>query len=117
MLRRIRRWLLLRDPDLRYIVEKGVDEIPEVEDPVTPRASVLGAASGSLERTSRFLDSEEALRYFIQGVEERVEYTARLLGARGGLILLLAGAPRRLEGPWLLIVEGGGGLGRQAPGV
>ncbi len=56
-------------------------------------------------RTSLFLDSEEALRYFIQGVEERVEYTARLLGAKGDIILLLAASPCRLEGPWLLVVE------------
>ncbi len=105
MLRRIRRWLLLRDPDLRYIVEKGVDSIPEVEDPITPKVSILGAASGSLERLSRFLDSEDALRYFIQGLEEKVEYSVRLLGSRGGLILLLASSPRRLEGPWLLLVD------------
>ncbi len=106
MLRRLRRWLLLRDPDLKYIVQTGVDNIPEVEDPVTPKASLLGAASSSLDRASLFLDSEDALRYFIQGMEERMEYTARLLGARGGLILLLAASPRKLEGPWLLVVEG-----------
>lgn len=106
MLKRLRRWLLLRDPDLRYIVQVGVDSIPEVEDPVTPKASLLGAASSSLDRASLFLDSEEALRYFIQGMEERMEYTARLLGAKGGLILLLAASPRKLEGPWLLVVEG-----------
>ncbi len=105
VIRRLRRWLLLRDPDLRYIVEVGVEDIPEVEDPVTPRAAILGAAGGDIERTSRFLDSEEALRYFLQGMEQKLEYNVRLLGAAGGLILLLAGAPRKLEGPWLLIVD------------
>lgn len=105
VLRRLKRWLLLRDPELRYIVEVGVDEVPDVEEPVAPRAWVFGAAGGDVERTSRFLDSEEALRYFLQGMEDRIEYTVRLLGAHGGLLLLLAGSPRKLQGPWLLVVD------------
>ena len=106
MLRRIRRWLIMRDPDIRYIVNVGVDDIPEVEDPVTPSASLLGAAGSNIERASRFLDSEDALKYFLQGMEDKVEYEARLIGARGGLILLLARSPVKLEGPWLLVTEG-----------
>lgn len=105
MLRRIRKWLLLRDPDLRYIVNVGVDEIPEVQDPITPATSILGAAGGDIDRNSRFLDSEEALQYFLMGMESKFQYNVRLLGMKGGLIMLLAGAPRKLEGPWLLVVD------------
>lgn len=99
VIRRLKRWLLLRDPELRYIVEVGVDEIPEIEDPVTPRAAILGAAGGDIERTSRFLDTEEALRYFLQGMEQKLEYSVRLLGAAGGADTPASRGAQEARGP------------------
>lgn len=105
VLRRLRRWLLLRDPEIRYIVNVGVDDIPEVEDPLGPSASIFGAAGKNIERASRFLDSDDALKYFIHGMEEKIEYTVSFFGGMGGVVLLLANSPRKLEGPWFMLVD------------
>lgn len=42
VLRMLRKRLLLRSSEIRYIVSVGVDEIPEVEDPIGPAVSVFG---------------------------------------------------------------------------
>ena len=94
-----------QEPEIRYIVNVGVDEIPEVEDPIGPSASIFGAAGRNIERASRFLDSEDALRYFIHGMEEKVEYSMKFFGGTGGVVLLLANSPKKLEGPWFMLVD------------
>ncbi len=106
VLRRLRRWLILRDPEVRYIVEVGVDEIPEVRDPVPQAEVFLGKVSEHIESTSRFLDTEEAVAFFILNTESRVRYSTRLYGLKGQTILLLTASPEPLKGPWLLVVEG-----------
>ncbi len=55
VLRMLRERLLLRNSEIRYIVSVGVDEIPEVEDPIGPAASLSGATGKNIERASRFL--------------------------------------------------------------
>jgi hypothetical protein len=71
----LRKRLLLRNSEIRYIVSVGVDEMPEVEDPIGPAASVFGAMGKNIVRASRFLDSGDTLKYFIHGMEEKLEYT------------------------------------------
>jgi hypothetical protein len=48
LLKGLRRWWALRDPEIRWIVEVGVDEVPEEANPVPER---MGPPYGFVVRT------------------------------------------------------------------
>lgn len=100
----LKRWMLLRDPDLRYIVRVGVDSIPEVREPEPPSIARLGVAAESIEEGSRFMDSEEAVLAIAASGESRASFEAFLPGVRGQLSGLLVEEPRILRGAWYLVV-------------
>jgi hemerythrin len=112
VLRRLRRWLLLRDPEVKFIVEKGVDHIPDPESLLPRDMPLMGRLREGIEETSRFLDSEEAVSFFISASEEKVDYNVKFYGFKGQTLLLLTGAPKPLEGPWLLVASGEDWLAR-----
>ena len=98
---RFEAWRLMKNPEIRYIIEKGVDFIPEVERPKPPTATIIGGVADSIDETSFFLDDPEVVRFFAEESKGRVSYRARLVG-QDGVFLLLAASPVKLHGPWFL---------------
>lgn len=105
---RFEAWRLLKNPEIRYIIEKGVDSIPRVERPEPPAATIIGGVADSIDETSFFLDDPEVVRFFEEEAAGRISYKARLVG-RDGVFMLLAASPVKLRGPWFLEVVKPGG--------
>ena len=104
---RFEAWRLLRNPEIRFIIEKGVETIPRVERPRPPTASIIGGVSDSIDETSFFLDDPGVVGFFAEE-GRRAAYRVRLLG-KDGVFLLLAASPVKLDGAWFLeIVKPGG---------
>ncbi len=101
----LERWRLLRNPEVRYIVEVGVDAIPVFQRPRPPAIGVIGGVAETIDETSGLLLDVGVVGFFERKSAKRLVYDAVLLG-RDGLLLILAAAPSRLRGPWLLRLRG-----------
>ncbi|BES80559.1 bacteriohemerythrin [Pyrodictium abyssi] len=106
-LRKLRYWWHTRDPDVRYIVEVGVDEIPEERKPI-PKTMVppFSYVAESIEWNSRLLDDPSLVLYILEAAESKEEFETRLHGLQGQVKHLVASRLEPEMGPRLLIIEG-----------
>ena len=105
-LRGVRRWWHLRDPEIRWIVEVGVEEIPEEVNPVPERLGPpYSFVAASIDENSYLLDDPDIVLTVFRAAEETKRETLRLHGLRGEVKLLVA-RPELARAPHLVILFG-----------
>ena len=106
LFRRIRRWWHLRDPEVRWVVEVGVKEVPEEASPVP---EVLPHPYEFISRyvteNSYLLDDPHTVLGILRGSEadKPLRYTLKLKGL-GGIRLFLS-RPEIVADPYLVLME------------
>jgi len=106
LLKLLRRWWSLRDPEIRWIVEVGVDEVPEEAEPVPERMQPpYSFVSRYVNETSYLLDDPDILLTVFRSAEERREERLRLHGLPGEVKLLVS-RPELARAPHLVVIEG-----------
>ena len=105
-LRSLRRWWALRDPEIRWIVEVGVDEIPEEANPVPESMGrPYGFVAKTIDMNSYLLDDPDIMLTVLRASEESRKETIRLHGLRGEIKLLVS-RPELAKAPHLIIISG-----------
>lgn len=106
-LRRLKYWWHTRDPDVRYIVEVGVDEIPEEVEPVPstmePPLSHIGK---NIDMNSKLLDDPKMIQFLLESAESKEERVARLRGLKGQVRQLITSVQGLETGPRLFVIKG-----------
>ena len=105
-LRGLRRWWAMRDPEIRWIVEVGVDEIPEEANPVPERMPPpYSYVSKTINEMSYLLDDPDILLTIFRSAVGKTEWETRLHGLPGEVKLLVA-QPEVARGARLVILTG-----------
>ena len=106
LLRSLRRWWHLRDPEIRWIVEVGVDEIPEEANPVPERMQGrYSFVSKYINENSYLLDDPDIVLTVFRAAEESRRERIRLHGLPGEVKVLVE-RPELARAPHLVIIEG-----------
>ena len=104
LFRSLRRWWALRNPEIRWIVEVGVDEVPDEEHPIPePLPTPYEYVSRSVEESSILLRDPAFTLDILRASEEYRKIRVRL---ERGFVKRLVSLPRYATGYWLLMLEG-----------
>ena len=106
--KRIRRWWELRDPDVKYIVEVGVDKVPQLITPTVIPLENRVYVSATIDETSLIIDDPNVILSIITSSREEQRFSARL---NTGLASIL-GRPQLSHGPSFVFLEGEDYVGR-----
>jgi len=105
LLRSLRRWWALRNPEVRWIVEVGVDEVPEEANPSPePLPAPYSYASRYIDEFSYLLDDPDLVMALFRSAEGRAEYSIRLHGLPGETRLFFS-RPEIVHGIYLLMLS------------
>ena len=105
-LRFLKRWWHMRDPEIRWIVEVGVEEIPEEANPVPERMNPpYGFVSKYIDQMSYLLEDPDLVLTLMRSAEGKINRRMRLHGLRGEVKLLVT-QPEIAQGPYLIIMNG-----------
>jgi hemerythrin len=108
MFRRLRRWWHLRNPEVRWIVEVGVEEVPEEKFPrPEPLPGDLSFISRYIEEDSYLLEDPHTVLSLLRSTKpgSQTRFSYRLVGSKGSLKLLVE-KPQIVNKPALLLLEG-----------
>ena len=104
--KRLRRWWHMRDPEIRWIAEVGVEEVPEEANPAPERLPPPhGFVARTIDENSYLLDDPDLLLTILRAAEERREERLRLHGLPGETRLIVS-KPEVASGPHLVMLGG-----------